>query len=80
MKGQGIYAFCSLHEGTEYKDSLKKELVQVVREQIGGPSPRLALLLAAMVPALAAGQCRHRACCRAQLSCLPRASTVSAQP
>ena len=35
MKGQGIYAYVTLHEGTEYKDSLRKELIQTVREQIG---------------------------------------------
>ena len=35
VKGQGIYAYVTLHEGTEYKDSLRKELIQTVREQIG---------------------------------------------
>lgn len=32
---QGIYAYCTLNDGVEYTDSLKKELVMAVREQIG---------------------------------------------
>ena len=35
VKGQGIYAYVTLHEGSEYQDSLRKELVQTVRDQIG---------------------------------------------
>ena len=46
MKGQGIYAYVSLKEGTKYEDKLKKELIQTVREQIGEQlSPRLCLSL-----------------------------------
>ena len=37
VKGQGIYAYVTLNEGTDYQDGLKKELVQMVREQIGAP-------------------------------------------
>ncbi len=32
---QGIYAYCTLNDGVEYTDGLKKELVMAVREQIG---------------------------------------------
>lgn len=35
IKGQGIYAYCTLMEGTPYTAALQKELVQQVREQIG---------------------------------------------
>ena len=35
VKGQGIYAFVTLNEGQEYGDGLKKELIGIVREQIG---------------------------------------------
>lgn len=35
IKGQGIYAFVTLNTGTEKTDELKKELVQLVRKQIG---------------------------------------------
>lgn len=35
IKGQGIYAYCTLMEGTPYTAKLQKELVQQVREQIG---------------------------------------------
>ena len=35
IKGQGIYAFVTLMEGVAYEESLKKELVVAVREQIG---------------------------------------------
>ena len=30
MKGQGIYAYVSLKEGTKYEDKLKKELIQTI--------------------------------------------------
>ncbi|GBG75139.1 hypothetical protein CBR_g19652 [Chara braunii] len=35
VKGQGIYAFVSLMEGTEYNNDLRTSLVGTVREQIG---------------------------------------------
>lgn len=35
IKGQGIYAYCTLMEGTPYTAQLQKELVQQVREEIG---------------------------------------------
>lgn len=35
IKGQGIYAFVTLNTGTQKTDELKKELVQLVRKQIG---------------------------------------------
>jgi acetyl-CoA synthetase len=35
IKGQGIYAYVTLMSGFEYKDDLKKELVQHVRKEIG---------------------------------------------
>ncbi len=35
IKGQGIYAYVTLKTGYEYKDELKKELVQHVRHEIG---------------------------------------------
>ncbi len=35
IKGQGIYAYITLKDGNEYVDSLKKELVAHVRNEIG---------------------------------------------
>ncbi|RME40385.1 MAG: acetate--CoA ligase [Planctomycetota bacterium] len=35
IKGQGIYAYVTLKAGEEYRDELKKELVQHVRKEIG---------------------------------------------
>jgi acetyl-CoA synthetase len=35
IKGQGIYAYVTLVKGVDYTDALKKELVQMVRAEIG---------------------------------------------
>ncbi len=35
IKGQGIYAFVTLHKGEQPSEELKKELIQEVRKQIG---------------------------------------------
>lgn len=35
IKGQGIYAYVTLHEGNDYSDEIRKDLVKTVREQIG---------------------------------------------
>ncbi|MDQ3731785.1 MAG: acetate--CoA ligase [Pseudomonadota bacterium] len=35
MKGQGIYAYVTLKEDREGSDELKKELIQIVREELG---------------------------------------------
>jgi len=35
IKGQGIYAYVTLHAGTEGSDGLRKELVDLVRSEIG---------------------------------------------
>lgn len=35
IKGQGIYAYVTLNKGVEASDELKKELVQLVRKEIG---------------------------------------------
>ena len=35
VKGQGIYAYVTLMTGTEPSDALRKELVQLVRKEIG---------------------------------------------
>ena len=35
MKGQGIYAYVTLMQDTEYSPELKKELVKTVRGHIG---------------------------------------------
>jgi acetyl-CoA synthetase len=35
VKGQGIYAFVTLNTGEEKTEALKKELVQLVRKEIG---------------------------------------------
>ncbi len=35
IKGQGIYAYVTLHVGTEGSDTLRKELVDLVRSEIG---------------------------------------------
>ena len=35
IKGESIYAYCTLMSGIEYSDEIKKELVKEVRAQIG---------------------------------------------
>ncbi|CAL8467441.1 g6979 [Coccomyxa elongata] len=35
IKGQGIYAYVSLHDGHEFSDAIRKDLIKTVREQIG---------------------------------------------
>jgi len=35
IKGQGIYAFVTLNQGVQASDALKKELVNLVRTEIG---------------------------------------------
>ena len=35
IKGQGIYAYVTLHEGNNYSEDIRKDLVKTVREQIG---------------------------------------------
>ena len=35
VKGQGIYAFVTLNTGVEATDELKKDLVKLVRKEIG---------------------------------------------
>ena len=35
IKGQGIYAFVILNEGVEASEELRKDLVQLVRKEIG---------------------------------------------
>ena len=35
IKGQGIYAYVTLVKGVEYTDALKKELIRLVRNEIG---------------------------------------------
>jgi acetyl-CoA synthetase len=35
MKGQGIYAYVTLKQGCDGSDEIKKELVQIVREELG---------------------------------------------
>ncbi len=35
IKGQGIYAYVSLHDGHELSDAIRKDLIKTVREQIG---------------------------------------------
>lgn len=35
IKGQGIYAYVTLREGNHYEDSLKTQLIQQVRKEIG---------------------------------------------
>ncbi|WMV37110.1 hypothetical protein MTR67_030495 [Solanum verrucosum] len=36
VKGQGIYAFVTLAEGVSYSEELRKSLIKVVRDKIGG--------------------------------------------
>jgi len=35
IKGQGIYTFVTLHEGHDFSEEIRKDLVKTVREQIG---------------------------------------------
>ena len=63
VKGQGIYAYVTLHEGTEYKDTLKKELVQMVREQIGAQPAELCCAVLSLCRDWA--RCTHgHICCK----------------
>ncbi|CAL5219474.1 g1309 [Coccomyxa viridis] len=35
IKGQGIYAYVTLHDGNDFSEDIRKDLVKTVREQIG---------------------------------------------
>jgi acetyl-CoA synthetase len=35
IKGQGIYAYVTLHEGNNFSEEIRKDLVRTVRDQIG---------------------------------------------
>lgn len=60
IKGQGIYAFVTLNTGAQKADALKKELVQLVRTQIGPIATPDALQWADALPKTRSGKILRR--------------------
>lgn len=60
IKGQGIYAFVTLNTGVEKSDALKKELVQLVRTQIGPIATPDAIQWADALPKTRSGKIMRR--------------------
>ncbi len=60
IKGQGIYAFVTLNTGTPKTDKLKKELVQLVRTQIGPIATPDAIQWADALPKTRSGKIMRR--------------------
>lgn len=60
IKGQGIYAFVTLNTGVEKTDDLKKELVQLVRTQIGPIATPDAIQWADALPKTRSGKIMRR--------------------
>ncbi len=60
IKGQGIYAFVTLNTGVEKTDDLKKELVQLVRTQIGPIASPDAIQWADALPKTRSGKIMRR--------------------
>ena len=60
IKGQGIYAFVTLNTGVEKSDALKKELVQLVRTQIGPIASPDAIQWADALPKTRSGKIMRR--------------------
>ncbi len=60
IKGQGIYAFVTVNTGTPKTDELKKELVQLVRTQIGPIASPDAIQWADALPKTRSGKIMRR--------------------
>jgi acetyl-CoA synthetase len=60
IKGQGIYAFVTVNTGVETNDALKKELVQLVRSQIGPIATPDAIQWAEALPKTRSGKIMRR--------------------
>jgi acetyl-CoA synthetase len=60
IKGQGIYAFVTLNTGVEKTDELKKELVKLVRTQIGPIATPDAIQWADALPKTRSGKIMRR--------------------
>ena len=60
IKGQGIYAYVTPVLGTEPSDSLREELMQTVREQIGPIAKPDILLLTPALPKTRSGKIMRR--------------------
>jgi acetyl-CoA synthetase len=60
IKGQGIYAFVTLNTGVSKSDDLKKELVNMVRTQIGPIASPDAIQWADALPKTRSGKIMRR--------------------
>ncbi len=60
IKGQGIYAYVTLNAGTEGSDTLKKELVGLVRKEIGPIASPDAIQFAPGLPKTRSGKIMRR--------------------
>src|SRR3546814_17266173 len=60
IRGQGIYAYVTLHEGIEPTEALRKELVAQVRSEIGPPATPAQLQWAPALPTKRSGQTTSR--------------------
>jgi len=60
IKGQGIYAYVTLNQGVEATDDLKKELVQLVRKEIGPIASPDAIQWAPSLPKTRSGKIMRR--------------------
>jgi len=60
IKGQGIYAYVTLNQGVEATDDLKKELVQLVRKEIGPIASPDAIQWAPGLPKTRSGKIMRR--------------------
>jgi acetyl-CoA synthetase len=60
IKGQGIYAFVTLNTGTPKTDALKKELIALVRQQIGPIASPDAIQWADALPKTRSGKIMRR--------------------
>ena len=60
IKGQGIYAYVTLNAGTEGSDALKKELVGLVRKEIGPIASPDAIQFAPGLPKTRSGKIMRR--------------------
>ena len=64
IKGMGIYCYVLPASGVEASDALKKELSQVVRQQIGAfAAPDVIHWVPGGWPAQCCGALQHQSCC-----------------
>src|SRR5690606_33878923 len=60
IKGQGIYAYITLHEGVEPSEALRAELVQQVRNEIGATATPDHIQWAPALPKTRSGKIMRR--------------------